>query len=74
MVRKMQITEYKKYQFEGSKMKTKPPNEFITRMVYCRNCNERQAETRKICAQCEKPLVNPMKQKANMVLEQPELN
>lgn len=70
----MQLTEYKKSQPEGSEMKTKPPNEFITRMVYCRNCNERQAETRKICAQCEKPLVNPMKQKANMMIEQPKLN
>ncbi len=69
----MQITEYKKFQLEGFEMKTKLPDEFITRMVYCRNCNERQAETRKICVQCEMPLVNPMKQKANMVLEQPEL-
>ncbi len=70
----MQITEYKKFQLEVFEMKTKLPDESITRMVYCRNCNERQAETRKICAQCEKPLVNPMKQKANMLLEQPELN
>ncbi len=66
----MQITEYKESQPEGSEMKTKLSNEFITRMVYCRNCNERQAETREICTRCEKPLVYPMKQKVNLMIEQ----